>query len=268
MTEQRVSVTRACRIIALDRSMYYYESVKDDGEVEEKLREYASVPRLSNRGCPEYYKRIRREGLKWNHKRVERVYKKLGMNRKKKHKKRITNPEKQPLVQPLEKNLVWSMDFMEDRLENGRKVRTLNVMDDYNREILSLDIEHSFPSERVVQTIDRIIEWRGKPESIRTDNGTEFLAKAFKGFCRNSGINHIRIQKGKPSQNGFIERFNRSYREGVLDAYIFESLDQIREQTHDWVEDYNNEHPHDSLGGKTPIEFLTSRTKNNSIFKP
>ncbi len=239
--------------------MYYYESVKDDREVEEKLRSYAANPILSNRGCPEYYNRIRKEGYKWNHKRVERIYKKLGMNKKKKYKKRISNPQRQALVQPLKANLTWSMDFMEDRLENGRKVRTLNILDDYNRQGLAVEVEHSFPSQRVVQALKRVIEWRGKPENIRTDNGTEFVAKAFEGFCANSGITHVPIQKGKPMQNGFVERFNRSYREGVLDAYIFQTLDQVRDETYKWLEDYNNNHPHDSLGDKTPIEFLHSR---------
>ena len=116
-----MSVARACKIIELDRSMYYYQSVKDDSEVENKLLEYASSKLLQNRGFPEYFKRIRREGLIWNHKRVERIYKKLKMNKRRKRKRRIPNPEKQPLVQPIFPNITWSMDFMEDRLENGRK---------------------------------------------------------------------------------------------------------------------------------------------------
>jgi putative transposase len=211
--------------------MYYYQSIRDDSAVESKLREYAQNRVLSNRGCGEYYKRIRKEGIIWNHKRVERVYKKLGMNRKRKIKRRIPNPEKKVLLQPLEKNLTWSMDFMEDRLENGRKVRVLNILDDYNREAIEIKVEHSFPSNRVVDILCQTIEWRGKPKNIRTDNGTEFIAKAFEGFCMNSGIEHLRIQKGKPNQNGYVERFNRSYREGVLDAYIFETMDQVRSET-------------------------------------
>lgn len=238
----------------LDRSMYYYEPTKDDSEVEEKLREYASG-KLANRGCPEYFKRIRREGLVWNHKRVERVYKKLGMNKKKRYKRRLPNPVKQALAQPIRLNLTWSIDFMEDRMDNGRKFRVFNIIDDFNREALTMEVEHSFPSPRVVEILRQTIEWRGKPESIRSDNGTEFIANAFKSFCADAGIEHIRIQKGKPMQNGYVERFNRSYREGVLDAYIFESLAQVRQQTEEWMEDYNNEHPHESLGDRTPVEF-------------
>jgi putative transposase len=243
--------------------MYYYDSVKDDSEVEAKLKWYAE--NLPTRGFPEYFKRIRKEGLVWNRKRVKRVYKKLGMSRRKKIKRRIPNPEKRALLQPIRANLTWSMDFMHDTLENGRKFRTLNIIDDYNREALGIEVEYSFPSEKVVEVIQRIIEWRGKPIEIRTDNGSEFIAKAFKGFCKNSNIEHIPIQKGKPTQNGFIERFNRTYREDVLDANIFEKIMQAREITETWRNDYNENHPHASLGNNSPIEFSKSRNKKLSI---
>ena len=169
-----------------------------------------------------------KEGHIWNHKRVKRVYLKLGMNRRKKVKRRVANPEKQILLQPLHPNITWSIDFMEDKLMNGRKFRTFNIIDDYNREALNIAINYSFPAEQVVGVIEQIIEWRGKPESIRSDNGTEFTAKAFEGFCNKFGIRHIRSQRGKPMQNGYIERFNRTYREEVLDMNIFENIHQVR----------------------------------------
>jgi len=254
--EEKVSIARACKILDLDRSMFYYEPRKDDSQVENKLKEYAI--NLPNRGFPEYFKRIRREGFIWNHKRVRRVYKNLGMSKRKKFKRRIPNPEKKPLLQPIRMNLTWSMDFMQDTLENGRKFRVLNILDDYNRESLSINISYSFPSEKVIEIVEQVIEWRGKPESIRTDNGTEFIAHAFTNFCIREKIEHIKIQKGKPTQNSYIERFNRSYREDVLDAYIFEDLNQVRKATEIFMDDYNNEHPHESLGDKSPIEFLNA----------
>lgn len=153
---------------------------------------------------------------------------------------------------------------MEDRLENGRKFRTLNILDDYNREALAIEVDYSFPAYKVVKLIKRVIEWRGKPEEIRTDNGTEFIAKVFEDFCENSGITHVRIQKGKPNQNGFIERFNRTYREDVLDLNIFQNIYQAREKTEEFLDDYNNEHPHDSLGGMSPIEFINNRNQKKS----
>lgn len=257
--EERISIARACKIVELERSGYYYKSVRDDRAVEDKLREYAI--KLPTRGCPEYTKRIRREGFIWNHKRIERIYVKLGMNkRRRKIRRRLPNPEKLPLLQPLDSNITWSADFMEDRLDNGRKVRILNIIDDYNREALLCHASFSFPSEKVVALFKRTIEWHGKPMAIRTDNGTEFVAKAFEGFCADSSIHHQRIQKGKPMQNGYCERFNKAFREDVLDAYIFEDLAQVQELADAWKQDYNNNHPHSSLGDCTPIEFKERRS--------
>ena len=122
-----------------------------------------------------------------------------------------------------------------------------------------VDIEYSFPSLKVIDRLKRVIEWKGKLEEIRSDNGTEVIAKAFGDFCSTSGINHLRIQKGKPMQNGFIERFNRTYREDILDMHIFENIDQVREKTEEFLNYYNNYHPHDSLNNMSPIKFLKTK---------
>lgn len=257
--EKKISIAKACEIISLDRSMWYYKSRRDDTQVEDRLRYYAE--KLPTRGCPEYTKRIRKDGYMWNHKRIERVYNKLGMNkRKRKYKRRIPNPEKQVLLQPISPNITWSADFMQDRLEDGRKVRILNIIDDYNREALLCEPASSFPSKNVAELLDQLIEWYGKPLSIRTDNGTEFIAKAFEDYCKDKKIEHIRIQKGKPMQNGFVERFNKTFREDVLDAFIFENMDQLRYQIDQWMEDYNNHHPHSSLADHSPKEFKLMRS--------
>lgn len=253
-SQKQISTARACRIVNLERTGYYYQSTRNDSEIEAKLMEYAE--KLPSRGCREYTKRIRKEGFQWNHKRIERVYNKLGMNkRRRKIKRRIPNPDKQHLLQPLSPNMTWSMDFMADRLENGRTVRILNVIDDYNREALLCYADYSFPSEKVVELIKQLIEWYGKPFAIRTDNGTEFIAKAFEGFCLNSSITHNRIQKGKPMQNGYCERFNRTFREDVLDAYLFEDINDLRSVIENWRHDYNHNHPHASIDNCSPIEF-------------
>jgi putative transposase len=262
--EHAVSIVKACKIMNLDRSMFYYTSTKDDREVEDKLRWYAE--HYPARGFSQYFKRIRKEGLIWNHKRVRRVYLKLGMNRRKKAKRRIANSQKEVLLQPLYPNLTWSVDFMEDKLVNGRRFRTLNIIDDYNREALNIAVDYSFPSAKVVEVIQQIIDWRGQPQAIRSDNGTEFVAKAFEGFCDKLGIHHIKSQKGKPMQNGYIERFNRTYREDVLDMHIFENIHQVKHITDIFTEDYNNNHPHDSLADMTPTEFLNHRSKKIPIF--
>jgi putative transposase len=239
--------------------MFYYKSIKDDSIVEDKLRCY--VEHHPARGFPEYFKRIRKEGFVWNHKRVRRIYKKLGMNHRKKTKRRLSTPKKQILVQPLHPNTTWSIDFMEDRLMSGRKFRTFNILDDFNREALNIAVDYSFSSEKAVKILEQIIGWRGQPKSIRSDNGTEFTAKTFEVFCNKFGISHIRSQRGKPMQNGYIERFNRTYREDVLNMNIFENISYVRDLTDKFTEDYNQNHPHKSLANMTPIEFLNHYSK-------
>jgi putative transposase len=113
----------------------------------------------------------------------------------------------------------------------------------------------SFPSTKVVEMVKRVISWRGKPEQIISEIGTEFFAKAFDGFCSNFGIEHIKIPKGQPMQNRFVERFNRHYRDDVLDMHIFETISQVREKTEEFIDDYNTNHPHDSLGNLSLLNF-------------
>jgi len=122
------------------------------------------------------------------------------------------------------------------------------------------EVGFGFPSKKVVELFKQLIDWYGKPTNIRTDNGTEFIAGAFKQFCTDNAINHIRIQKGKPMQNGYCERFNKTFREDVLDAYLFENLEQMRDIIASWIEDYNTEHPHSSLGDCSPLEFKEKRS--------
>jgi len=144
---------------------------------------------------------------------------------------------------------------MSDSLTSGRRFRTFNVIDDFNREALAIEIDTSLPSSRVVQTLLRLFETYGKPHTIRMDNGPEFTSIELEGFCEAHGVKLGFIQKGKPTQNAFIERFNRSYREEILDAYLFNSLKDVRELTARWVEDYNNFRPHESLNNISPKEY-------------
>jgi putative transposase len=129
-----------------------------------------------------------------------------------------------------------------------------------------LAVDYSFSSHKVVEILEQVIDWRGCPESIRSDNGTEFTAKAFEGFCQKFGIRHIRSQKGKPMQNGYIERFNRTYREDVLNMNIFENISRVRDLTDKFTEDYNHNHPHNSLANMTPVEFSNHHSQKIPIF--
>ncbi len=198
---------------------------------------------------------LRREGKLWNHKRVYRVYKLLQLNKKRKGKRRLPARVKQPLLQQTERNSSWSMDFMSDSLASGNRFRTLNVLDDCNREALVIEIATSISAKRVTRTLEQLIDWRGKPASIRVDNGPEFTSADFTGWCKKEEISIRYTQPGKPMQNGFIERFNGSYRREVLDAYLFVELKEVRELTGQWIEEYNTRRPHEALGNLTPSEW-------------
>ena len=238
----------------LSRSVYWYKSKLDDGLVIEKLQDMSE--KRPTDGFWKMYYRIRREGLEWNHKRIHRVYKLLKLNMKRKGKRRLPMRILQPLEAVNAINVCWSMDFMSDALLTGRKLRTFNVIDDFNREALAIEIDTSLPAERVIRVLDQVINWRGKPRRIRVDNGPEFISSKLGMWCEDKGICLQFIQPGKPMQNGYIERFNGSFRRDVLDAYLFENLSQVRMLTEDWMDDYNYSRPHDALQGRSPMDML------------
>ena len=202
------------------------------------------------------FHRLRLDGHGWNHKRVYRVYKATNLNLPRRTKKRLPKRVMPPMVVDAMPNAEWSLDFMSDALYQGkRRFRTLNVLDEGVREILAIVIDTSIPGGRVVRTLEQLVDWRGKPLAIRVDNGPEFVSQVFVEWCKANGIELCYIQPGKPNQNAFIERFNRTYRHEVLDAYVFESLQQVRQLTAQWMKEYNEERPHESLGQIPPAMF-------------
>jgi len=203
---------------------------------------------------------------RWNHKRVYRVYTLMRLNLRNKRKRRLPARVKAPLLRPIGPNITWSLDFMHDTLANGKTIRTLNIMDDFNREALSITADTSLPASRVIRELNKLIEWRGKPEKIRSDNGPEFIAGAISEWCKASGIEWEHIQPGKPTQNSLIERFNRTFRQDVLNSYLFETLSQVHKYANAWLWMYNNERPHSSLGYLTPVEFLLKYGKLSAEF--
>jgi putative transposase len=209
---------------------------------------------------------LRRSGNAWNHKKVYRIYRQLKMNKRRKGKRRLPDRVKQPLQQQVQINQSWSMDFMSDTLVNGRKFRTLNIIDDCNREALAIEIDTSLSARRVIRTLEQVIDWRGKPQMIRVDNGPEYTSRDFEWWCRERGITIQYIQPGRPMQNGYIERFNGSYRKEILDAYVFFELAEVRYLTDQWIEEYNQRRPHEGLGNATPREWLERlRSSNKTV---
>ena len=240
-------------MISLPRSQYYYSSKKDDLEVTAALQDLAFKHPCY--GFRKLFSYLRRDGRNWNHKKVYRVYKMLKLNKRRKGKRRLPARVKQPLVRQAAINQTWSMDFMSDSMVSGRKFRTLNIIDDCTREALAIEIDTSLSSKRVTRILDRVIEERGKPVRIRVDNGPEFTSNEFVLWAKDKEIIIQYTQPGRPMQNGYIERFNRLYREAVLDAYLFFELYEIRLLTTEWIEEYNHRRPHESLNNLTPAEY-------------
>jgi len=226
----------------------------------QKLAELAEKKPME--GQDKFYYRIRNEGIKWNHKRIGRVYKMMGLNKRKKTRKRVPARVMQPLVVPVAPNETWSMDFMHDTLMNGRKFRVLNIIDDYNREALKIEPYFSISAQRVITILERVILEKGKPKVIRVDNGPEFISNALREWCIQNGIRLLFIQPGKPMQNGYVERFNRSFRQDVLDTNLFANLIEVKLASDEFEEDYNFYRPHESLGNMSPIRYKQMQTSD------
>jgi putative transposase len=259
-----LSIKQACTLLCRSRSFYYYRSKeRSDEQLMDQLRILgASHPTY---GFWKLYALLRRQGYMWNHKKVYRVYKLLKMNLQRRAKRRLPNRIKTPLNVPDRPNQVWSMDFMTDGLQCGQKFRTLNIIDDFNREALVIAAAPSIPSYAVVEQIQWLIKEKGKPQQIRVDNGPEFISNTFINFCNEKKIEINYIQPGKPMQNGFIERFNRSLRSEILDAYLFKSIKEVNELIQQWIIHYNEHRPHDALQGMAPIQYKEIFYKTESI---
>ena len=144
---------------------------------------------------------------------------------------------------------------------SGHRFRTFNVLDDFNCEVLAIEVDTSLPSVRVTRVLDRVAAWRGYPAKLRMDNGPEFIPVQFAGWAEQHSVILEFIQPGKPTQNSYVERFNRTFREEVLNFYVFNTLNQVRELTENWIKEYNKQRPHESLGNLTPAEFLLKHVR-------
>lgn len=243
-------------------TLYYQPKERDDQEVIDILNHFAQ--KHPRNGFRKLFLRIRNAGYAWNHKRVYRIYKQLGLNIRRKTKKRLPERVKTPLETLKAPNHVWSMDFMSDTLWNGRRYRLLNIIDEFNRELLDIEVDTSLPSRRVIETLNRICEWRGKPSVIRLDNGPEFISKDLDLWAYANNVTLDFSRPGKPTDNAIIESFNRSFRDECLNVHWFLSLEDAREKIEIWRMDYNEFRPHSSLDNQTPQEFaMMSYTENS-----
>jgi putative transposase len=257
----RLSVVQACRLLRLARAAWYRPLVDPwvrDGPVIEALT--AQVQARPRWGFWKCYDRLHLLGYPWNHKRVYRVYCALRLNRVARTKRRLPRRPKVPLHAPPVLNQTWALDFMHDRLVDGRAFRTLNVLDQGNREALAIEVGFSLPSRRVLALLEQLIAVHGAPAALRMDNGPEFLALRLTDWAECHGLTLDFIQPGRPAQNAFIERFNQTYRTEVLDVNLFRSLTEVRTITGNWLMTYNTERPHDSLGRVPPLTFLPRPT--------
>lgn len=256
VAEHRLSKVRACQALKLSRSTYYRrpgDTQGRDSPVIDALN--ALVEKHPRWGFGLCFDTLRLNGCPWNHKRVYRVYKAMGLNLPRRKRRRLPDRPRQPLDAPPAVNHIWSLDFMSDARYGGKRFRTLNIIDDGVREVLSIVVDTSIPGARVVRTLEQLAEWRGVPKALRMDNGPELLSQVLVDWCHARGVQLRYIQPVKPNQNAFIERFNKTYRNEVLDAYLFTSLDQVRAITDNWRRLYNEERPHRSLGRIPPSRF-------------
>lgn len=258
-----LSQSRSCRLVKLDVSTYKYKSVKtEDKDLREKIVNLAH--KYNRYGYRRIFETLKNDGVKSNHKKVYRIYTEENLAvRRKKGKLRIKRMS--TLILATLPNELWTMDFVSDSLADGRKLRTLNILDIVTREVLSIEVDFSLPSKRVIRSLDRLIETRGAPKSIRIDNGSEFTSKIFVEWAKTNNIELIYIQPGKPIQNCFIESFNGKFRDECLNENLFTSLNHAKELIEKWRVYYNTERIHSSLNYMTPQSYAKQFVETRGV---
>jgi putative transposase len=264
LVEFGLTIAHACQAVSLGRASYYRTPRNwrlADAAVIDALNE--QLKKSLRAGFWKCYQRIRRAGFTFNYKRVYRVYCQMGLNLRRRTKRVLPKRIAQPLEVSALPNQQWALDFMHDTLYCGKRFRALNIIDEGTRECLAIEIDTSLPAARLIRVLERLQNERGLPKQIRVDNGPELIAAEFYDWCESNGIAVIYIQPGKPQQNGFVERFNGSMRREFLDAYLFESLSQVRDMAWVWMLDYNDERPHESLDDLPPAVYRAKVENSN-----
>lgn len=249
-----MSERRACRLIgAHRRTMRYQRRIGDDERrLRERLRALASErPRW---GYRRLHVLLKRELGVINHKRVQRLYRLEGLAIRRRPRKRVAREQRGKAVAVWRPGEAWAVDFMQDMLADGRRFRTLNVLDTVTRECLAIEVDTSLPGRRVVQVLEQLVAWHGAPKQITLDNGPEFTGQQLDAWAHQQGITLDFIDPGKPMQNGHMESFNGKFRDECLNLHWFRSLVDARAIIDEWRGGYNTERPHSSLDGKTPAQ--------------
>lgn len=257
MANKDITVRLACEISGISETCYRYEARlnSENAEIADWLIRLTGNHRNWGFGlCFLWLRNVK--GLGWNHKRVYRIYRELELNLRIKPRRRLVREKPEALAVPEAINQCWSMDFMHDQMEDGRCFRLLNVIDDFNREALGIEIDFSLPAERVIRTLSQIIEWRGKPVAIRSDNGPEYISDLLQKWAEKHDVRLDYIQPGNPQQNAYVERFNRTVRYEWLSQYLWQDLAEVQMFATRWMYDYNHDRPHMALGGMTPKQRL------------
>ncbi|BBQ03054.1 insertion element protein (plasmid) [Burkholderia sp. SFA1] len=255
MTERAMGVTRACGLVGISRSLFQYESRRRAEDEALTGRMMAIAARKRRYGYRRIHVLLQREGWLANHKRIWRLYSKAGLSVRKRRRKRIAAVERKPLPMPTGPNQSWSMDFVSDGLAYGRRFRCLNVVDDYTRECLAIEVDTSLPGQRVKQVLERLREMRGLPQFITVDNGPKFAGKVLDAWAYEVGVTLSFIRPGKPVENAYIESFNGRFRGECLNEQWFVSMSHARRLIEDWRIEYNTERPQSSLGYLAPAQF-------------
>lgn len=251
-----LSERRACKLVGIHRATVRYKTKKaDETWLIEKIKTIAYEKRRF--GYRRIHIMLKRENIVINHKKVFRIYKKLGLKVLKRSGRKKALGTRGNFLKAKYKNHKWSLDFVHDALVDGRKIRLLTIIDEYTKECLQIAVDTSLNGRRVVKELEKLIKERGKPEMITSDNGTEFTSNYLLRFCSEKSINWHYIQPGKPYQNGNIESFNGKLRDECLNENLFLSLSEAQRIIANWREEYNSFRPHTALFGKTPREVAS-----------
>ncbi|TAW57498.1 IS3 family transposase [Rhizobium ruizarguesonis] len=276
MSHHEMSERRACKAIGFCRMTVRYETRRDDDhELRERMKALAHERRRF--GYRRIHVLLRREGHLVNHKRLFRLYREEKLTVRKRGGRKRAIGTRAPMLVPMVANDRWSLDFVSDQFTDGRRLRILTVVDDCTRECLALVSDTSLSGLRVARELDRIIEERGKPRMIVSDNGSEFTSNAILQWADRTKVDWHYIAPGKPIQNAFIESFNGRLRDEFLNETLFSSLAHARSALSNWRSDYNDQRPHSGLGWLTPAEFAQTlnprrdavlRSRNGSAPQP